>query len=62
MERRRQFWESYTATVLGMIGKMLGGDEWKLDSYVEMAYPDAAKKDTRSAEEIKNDILARLTA
>ena len=50
-----------TATVLGMIGKLLGGESWTMKSYVEMAYPDQIQTDTRSAEEIKEDIIKRLT-
>ena len=59
--RRRTFWQSYTATALGMIGKLLGGDIWTMKSYVEMAYPDQIQTDTRSAAEIKQDIIKRLT-
>lgn len=60
-ERRRQLCADYTATTLGMIGKLLGGETWTMPSYIEMAYPDKAAIDTRSAEEIKADILRRLT-
>ncbi len=59
--RKRTLWQSYTATVLGMIGKLLGGESWTIKSYVEMAYPDQIQTDTRSAEEIKQDIIKRLT-
>lgn len=45
-----------------MIGKVLGGEDWKLESYVEMAYPETSTADTRSPEQIKEDIIARLTA
>ena len=59
--RKRAFWQCYTATVLGMIGKLLGGESWTMKSYVEMAYPDQIQTDTRSAEEIKEDIIKRFT-
>lgn len=58
--RRKTFWADYTATVLGMIGKALAGDSWKLNSYVEMAYPDLLPQDKRNADDIKADILAKL--
>ena len=57
-----EFWQSYTGTALGMIGRLLGGEDWKLESYVEMAYPETSTEDTRSPEQIKEDIIARLTA
>lgn len=60
-KRRELLWQSYTGTVLWMIGKCLAGDNWSLPSFVEMAYPGAIKVDTRSADEIKADILQRLT-
>lgn len=60
--RRQQLWQAYTATVLGMIGKLMGGETWNLQSYVEMAYPDRIQPDTRSAEQIKEDIVKRLRA
>lgn len=59
--RRNELWRTYTATVLGMIGKLLGGESWTMKSYVEMAYPDQLQTDTRSAEEIKEDIIKRFT-
>ena len=60
--RRQQLWQAYTATVLGMIGKIMGGENWKLQSYVEMVYPGRIETDTRSAEQIKEDIVKRLRA
>lgn len=60
--RRQQLWQAYSATVLGMIGKILGGDNWKLQSYVEIAYPESVQADNRSAEQIKQDIVKRLTS
>ena len=60
-QRRTEFWQTYTATVLGMIGKTLAGENWTLQSYVEMAYPDHLQIDTRSAEQIKEDIIKRFT-
>lgn len=50
----------YTATVLWGIGKLLGRDGWAMKSYIEMAYPEV--EDKRSAEQIKKDLLKRLTA
>ena len=60
--KRQQYWQAHTATVLGMIGKMLGGESWKLQSYVEIAYPDSIQTDNRGAAQIKEDIIKRLTA
>lgn len=60
--RRQQLWQAYTATVLGMIGKIIGGESWNLQSYVEMVYPGRIETDTRSAEQIKEDIVKRLRA
>ena len=59
--RKRTIWQSYTATAIGMIGKLLGGESWKIKSYVEMAYPDQIQTDTRSAEEIQEYIIKRFT-
>lgn len=59
--RRNELWRTYTATVLGMIGRMLGGENWTLASYVEMAYPEMMNTDTRSAEEVIEDLKKRFT-
>lgn len=56
----QQFWQTYTATALWMIGKALAGDSWTVNSYVEIRYPQQAGQDTRSAEQIKQDIIKRL--
>lgn len=60
-QRRQEFWQTYTATVLGMIGKTLAGESWTLQSYVEMAYPENINLDTRSAAQIVEDIKKRFT-
>lgn len=57
-EQKRIRWQDYTGTVLWMIGKILGKDSWKIDSYVEMAYPGV--KDERTAEEILQDLERKL--
>lgn len=59
--RRKELWRTYTATVLGMIGRMLGGENWMLASYVEMAYPEMMNTDTRSAAEVIEDLKKRFT-
>ena len=59
--KRETLWQSYTGTVLWMIGKVLARDSWTVPSYVELAYPGEIKVDTRSADQIKADILQRLT-
>lgn len=59
--RRKELWRTYTATVLGMIGRMLGGENWTLASYVEMAYPEMMNTDTRSAAEVIEDLKKRFT-
>lgn len=61
-ERHRQRWQDYTASALWMIGRMFAGDSWGLPAYTELAYPNLVKKDKRTAEEIKGDLLRRLTA
>lgn len=58
---RQEFWQMYTATALGMIGKALAGENWTLQSYVEMAYPDKINLDNRSAAQIVEDIKKRFT-
>ena len=60
-EKRNTLWRDYTATALGMIGKMLGQDSWTLPFYVEMAYPDIGLVDTRTSQEIIDDIKRKLT-
>lgn len=60
-DSRQINYQDYTATSLGMIGKMLGQDKWTLPSFVEMMYPEKAKKDMRTGKEIVNDILERLS-
>lgn len=59
-EGREALARDYTATVLWGIGKILGRDGWAMKSYIEMAYPEV--EDKRSAEQIKKDLLKRLTA
>lgn len=44
-----------------MIGRALAGEAWNLPFYVEMAYPDICDKDTRTPQEVKADILGKLT-
>lgn len=39
----------------------MGGVEFSGQSYLEVAYPEIVKKDTRTAEEIKQDVLKRLS-
>ena len=60
-QRRQEFWQTYTATALGMIGKTLAGESWTLQSYVEMAYPDMINLDNRSAAQIVEDFKKRFT-
>lgn len=60
-EKRNQLSRDYTATVLGMIGRTLAGEAWSMRPYIEMAYPELDQVDTRTAEEIKNDLLRKLT-
>lgn len=50
------------ATSFWGFGRTLWGDEWKLPSYIDFAYPELVPKDTRSAQEIIDDILKGLTA
>lgn len=57
-EKKRIRWQDYTGTVLWMIGKLFGQDNWKIESYVELEYPEL--KDKRTAEEIKADIVRKL--
>jgi hypothetical protein len=59
-ERRKQKWQDYTATSLWMIGKALAADNWKLESYMEFAYPQMV--DRRTPDQIKADIVRRLTS
>jgi len=44
-----------------MIGKMLGRDAWMLPPYMEFAYKKQVS-DERTPEQIKQDIVRRLTA
>lgn len=60
-ERKREvFWQDYSATVLGMIGKVLAGDKWGLQSYVEIAYADQIV-DERTPQEIIDDLKERFS-
>lgn len=54
-------WEDNTATVLWCIGKSLGGDNWRLPSFIETAYPNKIQKDVRTGTEIINDLKERLS-
>ena len=38
----------------------IGGSEYNGSSYLEIAYPEVAKKDERTAEQIKQDLIKRL--
>lgn len=60
-EKRVRLWQDYMATAMGMIGRTLAGESWTLPLYVEMAYPEVKDTDTRTADEIKSDIIKRLT-
>lgn len=60
-EKRVRLWQDYVATAMSMIGRTLAGESWTLPLYVEMAYPETKNADTRTAEEIKDDIIKRLT-
>ena len=61
-EQREWLRKDYSATCMGMIGKLLGGENWALGNYIEMAYQDRSVIDTRTPDEIKADIVRRLTA
>lgn len=57
-EKEQVIWRDYTATVFWMIGKALVREEWQLPLFIDIIYPE--QKDTRTAEEIKQDIIKRL--
>ena len=58
-EKINTVWRDYTATTLWMIGKALVKDDWELPLYIDLIYPE--KKDARTPEQIKRDIVERLT-
>ena len=58
---RRINYEDYTATCLGMIGRILGQDKWNLPPFIEMVYPDLKKRDNRTGEEIIKGVIERLS-
>lgn len=60
---RRIIWEDYLAVGLSKTAVFVGllsGNESGLPSWVELMYPDVAKGDTRTAEQIKADLLEHL--
>ena len=60
-DNRNILYQDYSATCLGMIGRMMGGEDWTLQSFVEMAYPEDKKvNDKRTADEIIRDLIERL--
>lgn len=54
-------WQDYTATTLWMVGRLLAGDNWKLEPYIKFAYPNATKAMEETPEQIKDRIVRRLT-
>jgi hypothetical protein len=62
--RNERFARDYVAQHAFMITKMLrelGGGSYDVDSYIDIVYPDAVKKDARTAAEIKEGLLERLS-
>lgn len=60
---RRVLFQDYIAVGLNRTASLLGvlsGNESGLPSWVEMMYPDLVKKDNRTAEQIKRDLLNHL--
>ena len=59
-------WQKYVADCLGVmtirLHRMSGADNYKIPLFSEMIEPEKANTDNRSAEEIKNDILKKLTS
>lgn len=52
--------QDYTNTVLWGIGRCIAGEKWPMPEYIGFMYPKKAKIDTRTAQEIIDDICARL--
>ena len=54
-----QKWQDYSASALWMLGRIVGGEIWSLQSYIEFAYPEKVT-DNRTTAQIKEYILGRL--
>lgn len=54
-----QKWQDYSASALWMLGRIVGGEVWSLQPYVEFAYPEKVT-DNRTTAQIKEYILGRL--
>ena len=57
-DKEREGLQRYMADALWLLLKWIAGDKTEFPQYAEWAKPKPA--DTRTAEEIKNDILRRL--
>jgi len=64
-EYRRYIWHNYTADLIGMLTERFcrytGADNCSIPLYSEVIEPEKSKKDSRTAEEIKNHVLQRLS-
>lgn len=64
-ESDRRFTAEYTAEhiwiLTGLVYKYLTDNKIPTKEFVELMYPEVGNKDERTAEEIKQDILKRLT-
>ena len=58
-------WQKYMADCIGSMTERLyrwsGAEKYDIPLFSEIIEPEKSTKDTRTAEEIKNDILARLS-
>lgn len=57
-------WQDYIAQNLGVSARMtarLNGLQYEIPSWMELAHPEVKKVDERTPEQIKQDILSRLT-
>lgn len=64
-EIRTEIYQDYTADYLwGIRADIHGmmGDEFTAMRFTEIMHPEQNKRDNRSAEEIKDNVLKRLTA
>ena len=58
-EQTQIVWRDYTATAMWMIGKALVREDWQLPLFLDMIHPE--QQDTRTAAQIIDDIVERLS-